>query len=352
MSMDRKKGIFILGILTGIFIAFIGFGLRQTIIGQSHKEDVRVMIDHSIDKASPSVVGIVNLQNGKSRSTGSGVIYKVTKDHTYIVTNYHVINGADQIEIVFEDDNRELATVIGHDLMTDLAVVTIPKQDFHQQVIFSKQDVSTGDFVLAIGNPLGLDLYGTITLGIISAQERLIPVDLDKDGEYDYLAKVIQTDAAINPGNSGGALVDLSGRLIGINSMKIAGSQVEGIGFSIPIDVVQKVIHHLETYGRVLRPYMGVKLRSVSRLTEHERKRLELDTNEGVLVLDVLVGSLAESGGLMVNDLITHLNDEAIKDVTDFRTKLYRHEINETVTLTVKRNDFPLTLEVKLGVKP
>lgn len=348
--MDRKKGIFLLGMLTGIFIFLIGLGLHRTIADQM-EADVRVMIDQSINRASPSVVGIVNQQNGQSRSTGSGVIYKVTGDTTYVVTNYHVIKGADDIEVVFDGDVRTKGTVIGHDLMTDLAVVTIPKEDFHQQMVFSKQPVSKGDFVLAIGNPLGLDLYGTITLGIISAQERFIPVDLDKDGEYDYVAKVIQTDAAINPGNSGGALVDLHGQLIGINSMKIAGSQVEGIGFSIPIDVVQHVIDDIEAYGKVLRPYMGVQLKSMNRLSEAERRRLDIDLDEGVLVLDVVVGSPAEQGGLITNDVITHFNGDKIEQVSDFRAKLYHYQPNETVMLTVKRDTLSLEVEIKLGLK-
>lgn len=350
--MERKKGIFLLGIVIGMLMMLLGLSLHQAFASPSKPFDLQQLIDYSISQASPSVVGVVNVQKGLRKSTGSGVIYKVTDEKTYVVTNYHVVQGSDQIDIVFKDDRREEGTLIGYDFMTDLAIVTIKRHEFDQPIVFSEDIVSTGDFVLAIGNPLGLDLYGTITLGIISASERFIPIDYDKDGQHDFIAKVIQTDAAINPGNSGGALVNLHGHLIGINSMKIAGSQVEGIGFSIPTGVVNHVIQQLESHGKVMRPFLGVQVKTVKLLTKDEKSNYGIEQEQGVVIVDVKVGSPAEQGGLVVGDIITHIDGEAIEHVPDFRSKIYEKQINDTVTIAIIRNDERYEFDVRLSHRP
>lgn len=348
--MDRKKGIFILGIVVGILTMVFLTGLRRAINGP---KDVSVLklIDGSVEMASPSVVGIVNLKEEKERSTGSGVIYKLTNDTAYIVTNYHVIKGADAVEVAFKDEGRVKAEIIGEDILTDLAVVKIPRGEIARALPFAKEHtLTTGDIVLAIGNPLGLDLYGSITMGIVSSHERLVPVDVDKNGENDFIATVIQTDAAINPGNSGGALVNLEGELVGINSMKVAGTQIEGIGFSIPVHVVRKVIYDLETHQKVIRPYLGLHIKSISKISEEDKKTYGLEAiEEGVYVNDVVLDSSSSLAGLEVNDVITHVEGEKVKDVTDFRYKLYRYKVGDEIALTILRQNesFDVTVNLK-----
>ncbi len=202
------------------------------------KVDISTRVTEIVAEVSPAVVGVVNIQqqanfwdqdqsNGE-QGTGSGVIYKIDGDTAYIITNHHVIQGADQVEIILSDEQKVNATLVGSDLFTDLAVIKMDASKVEKTIpIGQSQDVHVGEPAIAIGNPLGLYLSGSVTQGVISGKQRAIPQDFDGDGRADWQAEVIQTDAAINPGNSGGALINSEGQLIGINSMKIAESAVE-----------------------------------------------------------------------------------------------------------------------------
>src|SRR5690606_38956611 len=186
--------------------------------------------------------------------TGSGVIYKSEGDTAYVVTNHHVVDGASGIEVTLADGTKVEAQVVGSDIWTDLAVLEMSNNKVQDVVELGDSDaLKRGEAVIAIGNPLGLEFSGSVTSGVVSGTDRAVPVDLDGDGQEDWQAEVLQTDAAINPGNSGGALVNLAGQLIGINSMKIATSAVEGIGFSIPINSAMPVINSIEENGEMIR---------------------------------------------------------------------------------------------------
>ncbi|MDF2700976.1 MAG: serine protease [Haloplasmataceae bacterium] len=347
------------GILSTLLIAVLYFGLNVTDLSAnkvskiSYQVDVQSIVNQAIDKASPNVVGIVRFNNEKESGTGSGVIYKLTEDKVYVVTNNHVITGGNKVEVAFVDEERVEAEVIGVDLISDLAVITIPRGDISNHIEFADSDnLKVGEFVFAIGNPLGLNFYGSATLGIVSSTERLIPIDVDKDGESDWFANVIQTDAAINPGNSGGALVNVDGKLVGINSMKIAGSQVEGIGFSIPSNIVFQIVNDLEVYKEVKRPYLGIVPISISRLNEEEKAEKGIEVLEkGILVHDVTINSPAYLAGIKANDVITHIEKQEIKNVTDLRLKLYNRQLNDTVTLTILRDNKNYDVKMKLQAK-
>ncbi len=179
--------------------------------------------------------------------TGSGVVYKIENGEAYIVTNHHVIENAEKLEVTLADGSKKEATLIGSDIWTDLAVIKVDADGIETVANFGDSEVlKQGETVIAIGNPLGLDFYGSVTVGVISGTNRAVPVDLNGDGTEDWQSEVLQTDAAINGGNSGGALVNLNGDLIGINSMKIASESVEGLGFAIPINTVIPIIQQLE----------------------------------------------------------------------------------------------------------
>ena len=187
----------------------------------------------SLNKVADSVVGVTNLQTvrdiwsssetTKETGTGSGVIYKKQDGKAYIVTNHHVVEGAQELDITFDDGTKAEGRLIGSDMWTDLAVIEIDATDVKAVAEFGDSDaLKRGETVIAIGNPLGLGFSGSVTLGVVSGKDRSIPVDFNEDGIVDWYADVLQTDAAINPGNSGGALMNLAGQLIGINSMKIS----------------------------------------------------------------------------------------------------------------------------------
>jgi serine protease Do len=297
--------------------------------------NVETDITKAVDKAADAVVGISNIQEtgfwtgsaGQEAGTGSGVIYKKEGGKAFVVTNHHVIEGASSLEISLTDGTKIPATLRGSDIWTDLAVLEVDGSKIETIAEFGDSDtLKTGEPVIAIGNPLGAIFSGSVTQGIISGLERAIPVDIDQNGVVDWQAEVLQTDAAINPGNSGGALINIAGQVIGINSMKIAESAVEGIGLAIPINYAIPIIDDLEKYGKVNRPYMGIELQSVNEIPSYYQKealKLPNDVTQGVAVMRVEPNSPASQAGLKELDVIVEMDGEEIKDTIDLRKHLY-----------------------------
>lgn len=313
--------------------------------------DVETDVTKAVDKAADSVVGITNLQSSdfwadetvaEEAGTGSGVIYKKSGDKAFIVTNNHVVQGATELEVTLSDGKKISAQLVGADIWTDLAVVEVNASEISKVAEFGDSSVlKAGEPVIAIGNPLGLTFSGSVTQGIISGLERTIPVDINEDGLADWQSEVLQTDAAINPGNSGGALVNIEGQLIGINSMKIAESSVEGIGLAIPINSAIPIIEDLEQYGEVKRPYMGVELQSVSDIPgyyQQEALKLPEDITTGVAVKVVTPDSPAQQAGLKDLDVIVELDGKEIPDLISLRKHLYTEKrIGETLEIKFYR---------------
>jgi serine protease Do len=268
------------------------------------------------------------------RSLGSGVI--LSKDG-YIVTNAHVVEGADEIVVSIGVDKKEYnAKLIGSDKDSDLAVIKIEGKDFQAISIGSSEYLEVGDLVFAVGNPFGVGQ--TVTQGIISALNK------DKVGINRY-EDFIQTDASINPGNSGGALVDSRGALIGINSaiLSKAGGN-NGIGFAIPVSMVKNIVTKLVEDGEVQRGYLGVSIRNLSKDLE------ELYVHKkGALILDVSPDSAASKYGLKRGDLIYKVDDKNIEDFSEFMKTIGSYKPNEYVNLKIERNKKNLSIKVKLG---
>jgi serine protease Do len=309
---------------------------QNSLVTQKVSVDVDSDVTKAVDKAADAVVGITNIQatsfwgestDAEAAGTGSGVIYKKSGDKAYVVTNHHVIGGANSLEVTLSDGTKLPATLKGSDIWTDLAVLEVEGKNLKTIAEFGDSDaLKPGEPVIAIGNPLGPTFSGSVTQGIISGLERAIPVDLNEDGIVDWQAEVLQTDAAINPGNSGGALINVSGQVIGINSMKIAESAVEGIGLAIPINYAIPVISELEKYGEVKRPYMGVELQSVNEIPayyQQEALNLPKDVHDGVAVKRVEMNSPAAKAGLQEMDVIIEMDGEKISDVIELRRHLY-----------------------------
>lgn len=306
-------------------------------------------------KVLPSVVGItvtysINSFWGEStgEATGSGIIisedgYIVTNNHVIATesSSYYQITEATGIKIhLYGDESEYDAKVVGSDPYSDLAVLKIEKEGLPAATIGNSDAVLVGEFVMAIGNPLGMD--SSVTCGVVSATNRELT---DNDGKS-YVT--IQTDAAINSGNSGGALVNAKGEVIGINTLKLSGSGIEGMGFSIPINSTTKIINQLTEKGEVVRPYIGIAGSSVTdSVSEIVRKQYELP--EGIYVNSVEKDSPAEKAGIQQGDIITEFEGKIVKSVSELNSIKNTYDVGTEVTLKITRKkeaiDIKLTLE-------
>ncbi|MFF2289217.1 S1C family serine protease [Peribacillus butanolivorans] len=315
-----------------------------------------------VESASKSIVGVVNLQEMQNQNpfqqqstesetvesgTGSGVIYKKDNGKAYIITNNHVIEGAKEVEISLYDGQKATATVVGADALTDLAVLTIDASVAPEGINFGDSDrMRPGEEVLAIGNPLGLDFSRSVTQGIVSATGRSISVDTS-DGEWEL--DVLQTDAAINPGNSGGALINTAGEVIGINSLKISESGVEGLGFAIPSNDVIPIVTELIENGKITRPYLGVSLANTEELPQYYLQNAPEAAKSGVMVTGIETGSAAANGGLKQQDIIVEIDGTKISTSAELRKHLYTDKkIGDKVKVKVYRGNEEKTLTITL----
>ncbi|WP_407701474.1 S1C family serine protease [Trichococcus paludicola] len=369
------------GLIGGGMVALIGAGLLfgSGILGNESGTDgngntsvnetvtdvaVNITTDTTaaVEKVQDAVVSIINMQAGNTNmfgfdlpqnssdttngtletsSEGSGVIYKIEDDLAYIVTNNHVIDGAVELEILMKDGTKEVATVVGSDVWTDLAVLTIPAANVTAVASFGDSDaVNVGEPAIAIGSPLGTEFATSVTQGIISAKNRSVSTDVDGDSIVDWDVTALQTDAAINPGNSGGALINIAGQVIGINSMKISDSNVEGMGFAIPSNDVLTIINELEQNGEIVRPILGVSMLDLSQISAAQQSSvltLPEGVTEGVVIAEVQALSAAELGGLEQYDVITEMNGEAVTSIVDLRKILYALEVGTDVEISYYR---------------
>lgn len=325
--------------------------------------DVSTQITDVVENVSPAVVGVTNIQQradfwqqgeASEAGTGSGVIYKKDDGYAYIVTNHHVVEGADILEVVLNDDTNLEAELLGSDLFTDLAVLRVKADNIDTTIeMGSSENLKVGEPAIAIGNPLGHMFAGSVTQGIISGKQRTIPQDFNQDGRPDWQAEVIQTDAAINPGNSGGALINIDGQLIGINSMKISQNIAQGIGFAIPIDTARPIIEELEKTGTVTRPYLGVEIYSLEEVPKVEWKntlKLPDSVEGGVYIWSIEPLSPADQAGLDRLDVITEFAGKPVLNILDLRKTLYQElKIGEKVDIVYYRDGERFETTVKLG---
>lgn len=299
-------------------------------------------------KVGPAVVGITNKTVARDwfnrkvvvdRGTGSGVIFD---SNGYIVTNNHVIEGAQEIVVSLPDGQTLNAKVLGADPATDLAVVKVDAQGLPTAQFGNSDEIMIGEPAIAIGNPLGLEFRGSVTAGVISALNRSIEI-----GERRF--KLIQTDAAINPGNSGGALVNADGMVIGINSAKISVAGVEGIGLAIPINTVRPIIQAIIDHGKVARPYLGV---GAFDKASAARQGYQLNIDAGVYVAQVSPESPAIKSGIRKGDIILKIGDSEVNSVVDLRTAIANYEVGKVVTVLIDRDNKQISVEVKLEEMP
>ena len=286
--------------------------------------------------AGPSVVGVsvtyyeqsIFGQLAEGESEGSGIVYS---EDGYIITNYHVIEDAVNsssaaVKITLSDETEYQAEIVGTDEVTDLALLKIEPEDKLTPATFGdSSEIQVGELAVAIGNPLGQEFAGSVTVGYISALNR----DITTDGRT---YNVIQTDAAINPGNSGGALVNSKGEVIGINTIKISDDSVEGLGFAIPSNDALNIIEELKVTGKIIRPYVGIYGIDLDEATA-TRNRLV----EGIYVYQVQEGSPAQEAGLQNGDIIVEFDGQEVKTTQELNDIKNKKEIGDTVHIKVYR---------------
>lgn len=286
--------------------------------------------------------------NSTSQATASGSGIIISEDG-YIVTNNHVVSSESQstyyeiseaksIKIkLFNDETQYDATIVGKDSQTDLAVLKIEKSGLTAAEFADSDSVKVGEFAMAVGNPL--DLGTTITCGVVSAVNRKV-----EDSEKTTAYTCIQTDAAINSGNSGGALVNSQGQVIGINTLKVSSTGVEGIGFAIPINSTTDVINQLKTYKKVKRPYIGISGRDLNEATAKKYNMVE-----GIYVVTVDEFSAAEKAGLKVGDVIIEADGKKIKTMNELNEIKNTHSIGDTMKLKINREGSEKEITLTLG---
>jgi serine protease Do len=343
--------VIVVSALTGALMAIIGISVVPRWQADSLREPGRTEIRqvslettsaivHAVNQVKPAIVGIVNIGKAanpltnemvpRKQGMGSGVLFDASG---LIVTNHHVVAGASAIEAVLSSGKRIQARLVGADPLTDLAVLRVPAGEIanvRPAVFGDSSTLQPGEPAIAIGNPLGLEQ--TVTVGVISATKRMLPLT-NSQGEEIWEQDVIQTDAAINPGNSGGALCNIGGQVIGINSEKIASRGVEGLGFAIPSNEVKRIVGDLVRHGKVIRPGIGIKGRSLEEIPEPYRP--EAPVESGVFVIEV--NAQAHAAGLKPGDVIVALDGQPVRTILDLRKQLFAKKPGDTVTVTLYR---------------
>lgn len=299
--------------------------------------DITKVVEESEDK----VVTISSYYQSRGLGTGSGAVYKVEGNDVFIITNHHVVEGGNDIVITFANGKETKAEVLGSDAFSDIALLKT-KTDFKVNPfkIGDSSLVKKGSNVLAMGSPLGIEYQGSVSSGIVSGVDRNVGVDLNKDGVEDWDMQVFQIDAAINPGNSGGPLINMAGELIGINSMKIASTNVEGFGFSIPINEVIPLVEQMEEKGKVIRPSIGITARDIATFSIYERSYLQIDEDvtQGLFILDVVKNGPADKIGIQSYDIIVAFDGKEINSFKEFRRNLYSKKVGDKVKITILRD--------------
>lgn len=351
MRVKEKKGfslVYLLSVLMIITSIFLGgcssdnTAQSSSAVAASSSEekttappsDARnTLVVQAAKKVGPAIVGITNKAVARDwfnrqvevdQGTGSGVIFK---SDGYIVTNNHVIQGAKDITVALADGRTLNATLVGADAYTDLAVIKVDATDLPIAEFGDSDDIMVGEPAIAIGNPMGLEFQGSVTAGVISALNRTLNVGENR-------VKLLQTDAAINPGNSGGALVNADGKVIGINSAKLAATGVEGMGFAIPINTVKPIVEQLINQGHVSYPYLGIGVLDKQTAAQAGYK---LNVDAGVIVMQIEVGGPADLAGIRQRDLILKVDGKETNTVAELRSAISERQIGDTVTITISR---------------
>ena len=355
----RNGIILIITFLLGMLFLYGIFYLFPNVIGETItkvERDVTVTdegIADAVDKVYDAVVVVNTYVNGEAYSSGTGFVYKTEDKTAYLLTNNHVIENADDVYVTFTDGTIVEANIVGADVYSDVAVLSVD-EDYIISIaeIGSSEDARLGDTVFAIGAPLDSAYSWSVTRGIVSGKDRLVQVELTSGNtKTPMIVNTIQTDAAINSGNSGGPLANSNGEVIGITSIKLASSSIEGMGFAIPIETAIEYAEQLISGNEVERPYLGIYMLDVTSAyyyREYYDIIREANVTSGVIVTDFEDNSPAAAAGLEIGDIITKVDGHDISSSAYLRYYLYKHKVGEEMNLTIIRNGRERDISVML----
>ena len=351
-------------IMTSIIIFFVGCLVMYAVVSffpvaitEEVVKEVRDVtindtgIAEAVAKVYDSVVVVSTYRDGTYIASGTGFVYRQDGDTYYLLTNYHVIEDGDNVTVTFTNGDVVETEIVGHDEYADIAVLSI-ESDIELTVaeLGNNEESRVGDTAFAVGAPLDSAYSWTVTRGIISGKDRMVEVSVSNSNTSDYVMKVLQTDAAINSGNSGGPLCNANGEVIGITSLKLISSGVEGMGFAIPIEDAVEKAEQIISGDVSAYPVIGISMLDFSNAYYSQYYSLIRNSGleNGVIVTSVENGSAADEAGIEANDIITAIDGEEVLNSAYLRYYLYQHSVGDDITVTVYRDgstrDLKLTL--------
>lgn len=343
---DNKKYLYISGLVLSLSVGIIGtiFTIHYLDKESPQEKEIKKVnitetntIKEAINKVYDAVVLIKSYKGKEQISSGTGFVYKKEKNKGYLITNHHVIENATTIKVKNIEGKEVDATLLGSDSYSDIAVLSIEEDAILKVAeIGNSKKVEIGDTIFTVGSPLGEDYMGTVTKGILSGKNRTVTVS-NNSGEA--IMEVLQTDAAINPGNSGGPLVNINGEVIGVNSIKLVQNEIEGMGFSIPIELAMTAVEKLEKGEKIIRPMFGISMIEIDNIYMLYRNNIEIpkDTKEGVVIASVENDTPAKQAGLQKGDIIVQLDNTKIDTVATFRYTLYKYSVGDKIKVKFYR---------------
>lgn len=349
---QKNKNVLISIVITfaiclGIFGLFYNYYLKNLIVEKTKLEKSVTITDtgiaDAVEKVYDSVVTIETYVNNRAYASGTGFVFKTEGDKAYILTNSHVIINSNSVKVTFTNNKQVTADVVGSDDYSDIAVLSVSKDDILLIAeTGSSEDMKVGDTTFAVGAPIDSSIYSwSVTRGILSGKDRLVEVT-SSDNKSTYVMEVLQTDTAINSGNSGGPLCNSNGQVIGITNMKLASSQIEGIGFAIPIEEALKYAESIISGKQISRPYLGITIYDATNYYSN---------TSGIYIEYVEQNSAADKAGLQKGDKILEVNGKEVSNSSYFKHELYKYDVGEQITIKVERNGKEKEIKITLGSK-
>lgn len=347
---QKNKNVLISIVITfaiclGIFGLFYNYYLKNLIVEKIKLEKSVTVTDtgiaDAVEKVYDSVVTIETYVNNRAYASGTGFVFKTEGDKAYILTNSHVISNSNRVKVTFTNNKQVTADVVGSDDYSDIAVLSVSKDDILLIAeTGSSEDMRVGDTTFAVGAPIDSSIYSwSVTRGILSGKDRLVEVT-SSDNKSTYVMEVLQTDTAINSGNSGGPLCNSNGQVIGITNMKLASSQIEGIGFAIPIEEALKYAESIISGKQISRPYLGITIYDATNYYSN---------TSGIYIEYVEQNSAADKAGLQKGDKILEVNGKEVSNSSYFKHELYKYDVGEQITIKVERNGKEKEIKITLG---
>ena len=356
---NNKAIILIVVFFLGCLVMYGIIHFYPSILGQNItklEKDVTVTengIADAVDKVYDAVVIVTTYQKENISSAGTGFIYKKNNNKYYVLTNYHVIENCDKVNVTFTNEEIIVTKIVGYNEYSDIAVLSFEsKKEYKVAELGKSNDARVGDTTFAVGAPLNNAYSWTVTRGILSGKDRMVEIALNNSQTSDYVMKVLQTDTAINSGNSGGPLCNSNGQVIGITSLKLVSNGVEGMGFAIPIETALENAERIISGDTFVAPYLGISMLDLTSAYYYQQFHDNIQKSNvsgGVVVTGVEKNSPAEDGGIQAGDIIVAIDGEEVTNIAYLRYNLYTHKIGDKIKVTLYRDGNKKDVEVKLG---